>query len=73
MEKYKILSVKERKCFDVEIGVQEKESFYLTLEIREDGSIQPVDKSELMLLWQLKLIDKQAWELIEKQIKEKSF
>lgn len=72
MEKYKILSVKERKCFDVEIEVREMDSFYLTLEIREDGSIQPIHKTDWLLIWQLKLIDEQAWRSIKEQIKEKS-
>ena len=70
MLKRKVISVTPKKYFDIEIGVQEMENIHLSLYIDENGDVKPVDKSDMALVWQLKLMDKELWENITKTVKE---
>ena len=70
MLKRKVISVTPKKYFDIEIGVQEMENIHLSLYIDENGDVKSVDKSDMALVWQLKLMDKELWENITKTVKE---
>ncbi len=70
MSKRKVISVTPKKYFDIEIEVQEGERIHLSLYIDEDGTVQPLDKSDRAFVWQLKLMDKELWKNITKVIKE---
>ncbi len=70
MSKRKVISVTPKKYFDIEIEVQEMENIHLSLYIDENGDVKPVDKSDMALVWQLKLMDKELWENIAKTVKE---
>ncbi len=71
MEKHKILSVKERICFEVEIEVEGMDNLHLTLCKEEDGSIRPFGKADGIIVWQLQLLDKPFWKSIEEQLRKK--
>ena len=70
MSRRKVISVTPKKYFDIEIEVQEMENIHLSLYIDENGDVKPVDKSDMALVWQLKLMDKELWENIAKTVKE---
>ena len=70
MSKRKVISVTPKKYFDIEIEVQEMENIHLSLYIDENGDVKPVDKSDMALVWQLKLMDKELWENTAKTVKD---
>ena len=69
MAKHEIVCVTPRTFFDIEIKIQGMENIHLSLYIDEDGEVQPVEKPDMALIWQLKLMDEEFWKKIKKTIK----
>ena len=67
--KNKILSIKEKKYFDIEI--QGIKKFHLTVELNDNGEIVPMDEMDLLTIIQLRSADKELWKQLEEKLKER--